>query len=127
MRAPQETPSRLEGRRLRGACAEILAAALLGLRGCELLGWRRRVGGVEVDLLARRKGLVLVVEVKSRSEPAATPAEALVSREQLRRLERAADAVSLKHGLPARVDLVEVRWRRRRWPVVRWHQGPWAC
>jgi len=49
-----------------GAAAEDLAAAYLKLRGCEIIGRNVRVGGGEIDLVARRGDWVILVEVRYR-------------------------------------------------------------
>lgn len=118
--------ARLAGRARRGWAGEHLAALWLRAHGCEILARRCRLAGVEVDILARHLGLVLIVEVKGRSEGAHVEAADLASASQRARLERAAEAASLKLGLPARVDLVEIRWRSwPPWPMLRWIRGAW--
>ncbi len=64
---------RLERRRARGGraraegrAAEVLAAFWLMAHGWRILGFRLRLAGVEVDLAARRGGVLAVVEVKRR-------------------------------------------------------------
>ena len=82
-------------RSLRGARArrsgrrnEWLCALWLMAKGYRLLGFRLRTGGGEIDLLAAKRGVLAVVEVKRRR----TLAEALdaVSWAQRRRLVSAA-------------------------------------
>ena len=108
-----------------GALSECLAALWLQAHGCSVVARRRSIGGVEVDLLMRTRRLGLVVEVKSRSRSDLNvPAADLVSSDQRRRLQRAAEFLSVRLELPVRVDLVEIRWGR--WPLIRWHRGPWA-
>lgn len=125
MRSPRR-PSALASRARLGALSECLAALWLQAHGCSVIARRRSIAGVEVDLVMRTRRLALVVEVKSRSRSDLNvPAAELVSSEQRRRLERAAESLASRLDLPVRVDLVEIRWGR--WPLVRWHRGPWAA
>ena len=66
--------SRGEARRVRGArgrvagrTAEWAAAAWLMLHGWRVLAFRLKAPGAEIDLLARRGGVLAVVEVKRRT------------------------------------------------------------
>jgi putative endonuclease len=114
---------RRDGRSRRGRLAEHVAAAWLRAHGWSLLGRHLRVAGVEVDLAATDGRRVLVVEVKSRSPGRTADAVTgweLVSAGQLHRLERAAEILQRRHGLPARVELIEIRWGA--WPFLRWHR-----
>ena len=58
---------RSDRRALLGAEGETLAAAHLERAGYRIAARNVRVGGVELDLVAVRGGLVVIVEVKSRS------------------------------------------------------------
>lgn len=49
-----------------GHAAEWLAAGWLMLRGYQILGFRLKAAGVEIDILARRGRALAVVEVKRR-------------------------------------------------------------
>ena len=74
-----------------GRLAETLAAWALRLRGFRVVGQNVRVGGREVDLLARRGTLLVVCEVKARRGSLfGTPAEA-VGPHKRRRLREAAE------------------------------------
>ena len=77
----------------RGAFAEHLCRWHLRLRGWRILasGWRCPAG--EIDILARRRGVLAAIEVKSRADYA-TGAAALQPR-QRRRIARAAEAFLL--------------------------------
>lgn len=99
----------LGGRAFReGHGAEWLAAAWLMLKGYQLLGFRLKTRGVEIDILARRGTDLIVVEVKRRATmdialTAVDPAQ----RERL----RAAGAALLRQrpglaGLRLRLDMV---------------------
>jgi putative endonuclease len=74
-----------------GRFAESLAAIAMRLRGFRVVGRNVRVGGREVDLLARRGGLLVVCEVKARrGSRFGSPAEAVGPHKQ-RRLREAAE------------------------------------
>ena len=102
-----------------GERGERLAARVLRRKGHRVLfsGRRNRYG--ELDLITvdeRSDGRTLVfVEVKTRRDTrAGSPAEA-VTREQQRRLTRAASAFLKTHDLldhPARFDVVAIVWPR---------------
>jgi len=87
----------------RGRFAERLCRWHLRLRGWRVLAcdWRCPVG--EIDILARRRGILAVIEVKSRANYA--DAAAAILPHQRRRIMRAAEAfLSLRPEL-ARFDL----------------------
>lgn len=91
-----------------GHGAEWIAAAFLMLKGYQVLGFRLKTRGVEIDILARQGRTVVVVEVKRR----ATIEAALnaVDNQQRERL-RAAGAALLRQrpslaGLRLRIDTV---------------------
>ncbi|HKM70806.1 MAG TPA: YraN family protein [Stellaceae bacterium] len=94
----------------RGRVAEWLCLWHLRLRGWRILarGWRCPAG--EIDILARRGGVLAVIEVKSRGE--FTTAAAALGRRQRRRIARAAEAFLIQHsdlaGLDLRFDLMLV-------------------
>ncbi|MBK7644060.1 MAG: YraN family protein [Planctomycetes bacterium] len=106
-----------------GELGEELAARHLRAQGWELLGRRLRTSAGEVDLLARERGQLVCVEVKtSRAVPVPRPrgVDPALARTndqpgerwrpaQAGRLARAARLVAREHGAAdARVDLVEV-------------------
>ena len=101
----------------RGHHGEWLAAAALMLKGYRIVERRYRTRLGEIDLIARRGLLVLIVEVKVRR----TLVEAMeaVGRESERRIEAAADLWLARQPewgrLSVRFDLVAVL--PRRWPV----------
>ena len=95
----------------------MLAALLLMLKGYRILGFRMRTSQAEIDLLAARRGVVAVVEVKRRR----TLGESLeaVTPRQRERLLAAARAITarrpdLTHA-SIRLDLMALapgRWPR---------------
>ena len=101
----------------RGHTSEWLAAAALMAKGYRIIARRYRTKLGEIDLIARRGNLVLIVEVKARK----TLIEAMeaVARESERRIEGAADLWLSKQRdhakLSLRFDMMAVLpWR---WPV----------
>jgi len=101
----------------RGHRGEWLAAAALMAKGFRILARRYRTRLGEIDLIARRGDLVLIVEVKAR--PTLRAAMEAIARESERRIEGAADlwlSRQPNYGrLSVRFDMVAVLpWR---WPV----------
>ncbi len=101
----------------RGRSGEILAALALQLKGYRILARRVRTPVGEIDLIARRGGLVAFIEVKARRSVAEAQ-EAVTPRAQ-QRIARAADAWCARRAglamLDRRFDVIAVRpWR---WPV----------
>ncbi|WP_167391576.1 YraN family protein [Mesorhizobium temperatum] len=101
----------------RGHRSEWLAAAALMVKGYRILARRHRTRFGEIDLIARRGDLVLIVEVKARR----TLMEAMeaIAYESERRIESAADLWLSRQSdygkLSVRFDMVAVLpWR---WPV----------
>ena len=101
----------------RGHSSEWRAAAALMLKGFRIVARRYRTKLGEIDLIARRGDLVLIVEVKARK----TLIEAMdaIARESERRIEGAADLWLTRQKdyakLSMRFDMVAVLpWR---WPV----------
>lgn len=101
----------------RGHRGEWLAALALMAKGYRIVARRYRTPLGEIDLIARRGDLVLIVEVKVR--PTLIEAMDAVGYESTRRIEGAADlwlARQPDYGrLSVRFDLVAVL--PRRWPV----------
>lgn len=101
----------------RGHRGEWLAALALMVKGYRVVARRYRTKLGEIDLIARRGDLVLVVEVKVR--PTLVEAMEAVARLSERRIEAAAGiwlSRQRDHGrLSLRFDLVAVL--PRRWPV----------
>jgi putative endonuclease len=115
-------PARLRARR-RGRLAERLCRWHLRLRGWRILAsdWRCPAG--EIDILARRRGVLAAIEVKSRPD-FATAAEAVLPRQQ-RRIARAAEAFLMTRpdltALALRFDVMVVEPHR----LPRHLQGAW--
>jgi putative endonuclease len=101
----------------RGHHGETLAALALIMKGYRILARRYRTKLGEIDLIARRGDLILIVEVKARRS--LVEAMEAIARESERRIEGAADlwlARQPDYGrLSVRFDMVAVLpWR---WPV----------
>jgi len=109
------------GRRLiayrRGHRGEFLASLALMAKGFRIVARRYKTKFGEIDLIARRRDLVLIVEVKAR--PSLIAAMEAIGRDSERRIEGAADmwlSRQRDYGkLSVRFDMVAVLpWR---WPV----------
>ena len=101
----------------RGHRGEWFAALALSLKGYRVLARRYRTPAGEIDLIARRGNLIIMVEVKAR--PTLLAAMEAVSYPAERRIEAAADLWLSKRSdyakLSVRFDLVAIL--PRRWPV----------
>jgi putative endonuclease len=102
-------PARLRARR-RGRFAEGLCRWHLRLRGWRILAADWRCPSGEIDIVARRRGVLAIIEVKSRSDYA-TGVFALLPR-QRRRIVRAAESFLLTRpdlaALTVRFDIMVV-------------------
>ena len=107
----------------RGRGAETLAAMWLRLHGWRILDLRARVPGGEVDIVARRRGVLAFIEVKARS----TSQAAAMSLDpwRLRRVVVAAERLApryLRPGDDVRIDAIFILPRKlpRHLPNI-WH------
>lgn len=102
----------------RGVGAESVAAAALEARGWEVLGRRVRNAAGEIDLVARRGGMLVFVEVKAR--PALADGAAALGPRQRARLLAAAEIWLGEHpgegteGVRFDVIVVDAAGRLRR-------------
>jgi putative endonuclease len=88
-----------------GRRAELIAALWLQLHGWRILARRARTPVGEVDLVARRKGIVAFIEVKARAT--AEEADRSLDHFRLRRVAAAAEALAprfAKAGEDIRID-----------------------
>lgn len=103
VRSARGAAARLAGRR-----GEVIAAAWLMLKGYRILGFRLRTPQAEIDLLAYRRGVLAVVEVKKRV--GLIEALEAVTAEQRERLRRAGAAIASRRpslaGASVRLDLI---------------------
>jgi putative endonuclease len=87
-----------DSRRALGVEGEVHAACYLAGRGYRIVDRNVRAGGVELDLVASRPGLIVFVEVKTRrSRCRGAPEEAVDARKRAR-LVRGAAAWLARHG-----------------------------
>lgn len=94
----------------RGRIAETAAVLLLLAKGYRILARRWRAPGAEIDLIARRGGTLVFVEVKARARLA--EAEIALSQAQRRRITRAAELFLARYphhaGGDMRYDMILV-------------------
>ncbi|MFC3096490.1 YraN family protein [Alteraurantiacibacter palmitatis] len=91
----------------RGRQGEQQAAEWLRLQGWEILASRVKTRLGEIDLVARRAGVVAFVEVKWRSKPA--DLDLAIDDHRLRRVAAAAEAVAHEYaaqGEDIRIDVI---------------------
>jgi putative endonuclease len=109
-RSGEEVTDRRRGAHLYGLKAESIAALLLRLKGYTILARRFVVSGGEIDLVARRGGVVAFVEVKARAD--LEVAAVSISATKRRRVSRAARVWLARNpwaaGLTLRGDAVFV-------------------
>lgn len=114
LRSLPSATARRQAAERRGRGAERLAAALLRLKGYRILAQGFRMGVGEIDLVARRGGILAFVEVKRRG--GMTEAVESISARQRRRIARAAEAFIVAHPqlaqMSQRFDVVLVAPRR---------------
>lgn len=112
-------PSARRAARLYGLRAERLVRLHFRLRGYRILAANVHAGGNELDVVARRGGLLVVCEVKARGEGSwGDPLEA-VSAEKLRRVRRAAEALIARRPELARLEVAVEAAAVRGWRVDR--------
>lgn len=115
--APPPNDNRRKAAYRRGHYSEWLAALALMVKGYRILERRYRTRLGEIDLIARRGDLVLIVEVKARRS--LVDAMEAIARQSERRIEAAADIWLSRQPdygrFSLRFDMVAVLpWR---WPV----------
>ena len=102
-RAARGTAARVSGRR-----GEVLATLLLMAKGYRILGFRLKTPQGEIDILAWRRGVLAVVEVKRRTT--LLGALEAVGHDQRQRLRRAGANLAARRpqlsGAAVRLDLV---------------------
>jgi putative endonuclease len=111
-------------RRALGRDGEAEAAAFLARQGYAILARNVRAGGVEIDLVAARGGLVAFVEVKTRAGRRHGAPEDAVDFKKRARLARGASAwlaASRRRYTRVRFDVVTCEpagdaWEVRHWP-----------
>ena len=123
-------------RRSLGARGEDLAADHLARCGYRILARNPRAGGVELDLVAERRGVVVFVEVKTRRSSRQGPPESAVDpRKQARivrgaaawlreqRRSRSAEPTGSRRTRGVRFDVIAVTLD----PDEGWHLAHWEA
>ena len=109
-----ERTERRRGAHLYGLKAESIAALILRLKGYTILAQRYVISGGEIDLIARRGGVVVFVEVKARAD--LEVAAIAISATKRRRIARAARVWLLRNqgaaALTLRGDAIFIAPRR---------------
>ena len=101
----------MDGRRSLALEGERLAAEHLARAGYRIVARNVRAGGVEIDVVAERPGLVVFVEVKTRRTRGFGLPEEAVGPAKCARLVRGARAWLFEHASPgvrARFDVIAV-------------------
>lgn len=93
-------------REAKGRRGEALAAWYLRLKGWRILARRVKTPRGEIDLIARRGGVVAFVEVKWRER--AEELDQAVDPYRLRRVAAAAEAVAHRHARPGDIQRIDV-------------------
>ena len=110
----QERTERRREAHIYGLKAESIAALILRLKGYSILARRFVVSGGEIDLIARRGGVIAFVEVKARAD--LEVAAIAISATKQRRIARAARVWLTRNqwaaGLTLRGDAVFIAPRR---------------
>jgi putative endonuclease len=100
-----------------GRRAELAVADFLFAHGYSVLSRNRRLGALEIDIVARKGRLVAIVEVRTRGAGALTSAFESVTREKRERLRRAAQRLwrlelARMNGVDrVRIDVAAVTFR----------------
>lgn len=122
MKTPYEKRSRAERS---GRFAETLAAFAYRLRGFEILDRRFRAAGGEIDLVARKRTLLVFVEVKRRAD--IDSALFAVTYKNRRRMEQAVKSWFARHPRLAqsdvRFDIAAVAGWRVKIAESAWREG----
>lgn len=93
-----------------GLRGEDLAASYLESKGYKILDRRKRIGGIEIDIIASASGLIVFVEVKTRASDRLASPEQAVDQKKQRRMIAAADLYVRERNLSCEVrfDIVSV-------------------
>ena len=109
-----------------GADGETLVASYLEAEGATIIARNWRIKGGEIDLVARLNGMLLFIEVKSRSSAKfGHPLEA-IGPEKAFRLQRLALAWIATHdqwGADYRIDCAAVHFRHGLKPEIEYRAG----
>ena len=86
-----------------GLRGEDLAASYLESKGYKILDRRKRIGGIEIDIIASASGLIVFVEVKTRASDRLASPEQAVDQKKQRRMIAAADLYVRERNLSCEV------------------------
>lgn len=102
-----------------GAWAEQVAAEYLADKGYEILERNYRYDRAEIDIIARHKGFLVVVEVKARSTDYFGHPQDFINKKKVRQLVKAANHYVLKHHIEneVRFDAIGILRVNKRWKV----------
>ncbi len=109
----------------RGDLAEDLACAFLQKRGLKIITRNYHCRHGEIDVVARERDTLCMVEVRSRGKGSSFQPEAGLGPIKLERLTMAANSFRSKYRLskaPVRMDLVVVDWDAGN-PEIRFYPG----
>ncbi len=115
-------------RRTTGERAEQLVVEFLRRRGVAIVATNLRLGSLEIDIVAREGPVVLVVEVRTRSERSWTTAFGSIGARKQKHLRRAGERLwreRYRHDATVdrlRYDVAAVRWASEG-PVIEYVRG----
>ena len=100
--------------RIRGALGEVRAEQLLTDKGYTILARQVVSPGAEIDLIAEDRGVIVFIEVKTRTRAGVSGREAVTPAKQ-KRICKGAMYYLMKNGLmhrQARFDVIEIQGER---------------
>ena len=100
--------------RIHGALGEVRAEQLLADKGYAILARRVVAPGAEIDLIAEDRGVIVFVEVKTRTRAGVSGREAVTPAKQ-KRICKGAVYYMMRNGLmnrQARFDVIEIQGTR---------------
>jgi len=99
---------------VKGRLAEEIASLYLAHRGYTIVSRNLFTPFGEIDILARKDGEFICVEVKSRTQTHELPAELAITATKYSRLVRSILSLANLHNRPARIDVITVEGNRVR-------------
>ena len=115
-------------RHRRGVAGELAAARFLEAHGWTLLAHRYRLGQHDIDLVARRRGIVSFSEVKSHRPSRFGDGRLAIGWRKRLVLELCAASWISRHGRPGdryRFDVLTVSWGEGSFPQVTHTEDAW--
>ena len=118
---PKAHPNHFE----RGMDGEAQAVAYLRQQGYEILCRNFRYQKAEIDILASRGGLLVVVEVKTRTNQFYESLSDTVPKTKIARLVRAADYFVRQQGLDleVRFDIIQLTGTPGKYTLIHWEDA----